>query len=107
MTKSDFKEYKGTEVLCESCGRILPTKCFSYKSIRQNNTALRCKRCDWLKRHETVPKIEGFSEEEIIKSYENISNTKLDCPILEDEINIWIKIDSAYINYMRGIGIYE
>jgi hypothetical protein len=68
MTKSDFKEYKGTEVLCESCGRILPTKCFSYKSIRQNNTALRCKRCDWLKRHETVPKIEGFSEEEIIKS---------------------------------------
>lgn len=49
---------------------------------------------------------ENFKEE-IIKSYENISNTKLDYPILDDEIDIWTKIDSAYINYMRGIGIYE
>lgn len=49
---------------------------------------------------------ENFKEE-IIKNYENISNTKLDCPILDDEIDIWNKIDSAYINYMRGIGIYE
>lgn len=49
---------------------------------------------------------ENFKEE-IIKSYENISNTKLDYPILDNEIDIWTKIDSAYINYMRGIGIYE
>lgn len=49
---------------------------------------------------------ENFKEE-IIKSYETISNTKLDYPILDDEIDIWTKIDSAYINYMRGIGIYE
>lgn len=44
---------------------------------------------------------------EIIESYENISKTKLDYSILDEEIDIWEKIDSAYINYMRGIGIYE
>lgn len=45
--------------------------------------------------------------EEIIKSYEVFSNTKLDYTVLDDEIDIWTKIDNAYINYMRGIGIYE
>lgn len=49
---------------------------------------------------------ESFKKE-IVKNYETISNTKLDYPILDDEIDIWTKIDSAYINYMRGIGIYE
>lgn len=49
---------------------------------------------------------ENFKEE-IIKSYENISNTKLDYTVLDDEIDIWTNIDNAYINYMRGIGIYE
>lgn len=49
---------------------------------------------------------ENFKEE-IIKSYETISNTKLDCPTLDNEIDIWTNIDNAYINYMRGIGIYE
>lgn len=46
-------------------------------------------------------------KEAIIKSYENISNTKLDYTVLDDEIDIWTNIDNAYINYMRGIGIYE
>lgn len=49
---------------------------------------------------------ENFKEE-IIKSYENISNAKLEYPVLDDEIDIWTNIDNAYINYMREIGIYE
>lgn len=49
---------------------------------------------------------ESFKEE-IIKSYESLSNTKLDYTVLDDEIDIWTNIDNAYINYMRGIGIYE
>jgi aminoglycoside phosphotransferase (APT) family kinase protein len=44
---------------------------------------------------------------EIINSYENISNKQLDYPVLDTEINIWTNIDNAYINYMRGIGIYK
>lgn len=49
---------------------------------------------------------DGFKNE-IIASYENLSNSKLDYNVLNDEIDIWSKIDSGYINYMRGIGIYE
>lgn len=46
-------------------------------------------------------------KDEIIKSYEEVSNTKLDYKKLDEEINIWSDIDNGYINYMRGIGIYE
>lgn len=49
---------------------------------------------------------ENFKNE-IIESYENISKTKLNYPVLDEEIDIWTNIDNAYINYMRGIGIYE
>lgn len=43
---------------------------------------------------------------EIINSYEEISQSKLDLNILDEEIKIWKDIDNGYINYMRGIGIY-
>lgn len=43
----------------------------------------------------------------IIKSYEEYSNTTLDKGCLDKDIDTWNKIDSAYINYMRKIGIYE
>lgn len=46
-------------------------------------------------------------KKEIIESYEKISNDRLNYKILDNEINIWTNIDNAYINYMRGIGIYE
>ncbi len=49
---------------------------------------------------------ENFKSE-IIKTYELLSNNKLDYPTLENEITTWTNIDSAYINYMRKIGIYE
>ena len=44
---------------------------------------------------------------EIIKSYEEYSTTKLNEKILDNEIQTWTNIDNAYINYMRKIGIYE
>lgn len=43
----------------------------------------------------------------IIKYYEEIDGKNLDYTALDEEIDIWNKIDSAYINYMRDIGIYE
>ncbi len=49
---------------------------------------------------------QGFKEE-VIKTYEELSNENLNIPVLNNEINIWKKIDGAYINYMRKIGIYE
>lgn len=46
-------------------------------------------------------------KDSIIKNYEKYSSQKLDENVLNDEIDIWTKIDSGYINYMRKIGIYE
>ena len=43
---------------------------------------------------------------EIIKSYEKLSNCSLDYSVLNDEIKIWTNIDNSYINYMKKIGIY-
>lgn len=45
-------------------------------------------------------------KDEIIKEYENLENQKLDYQFLDNEIDIWNKIDNSYINYMRKIGIY-
>lgn len=46
-------------------------------------------------------------KQDIVTSYESLSNISLDDNTLNDEIKIWTNIDNAYINYMRGIGIYE
>ena len=43
----------------------------------------------------------------LIKCYENYSNSKLNDKILENDIYTWKNIDNAYINYMKKIGIYE
>lgn len=46
-------------------------------------------------------------KDEIVKSYESLSHNKIDETVLNTEIDIWTNIDNAYINYMRGIGIYN
>ena len=46
-------------------------------------------------------------KESIIKNYEDLSNKKLDYPVLDEEIKIWNSIDNSYINYMKKIGIYK
>lgn len=48
---------------------------------------------------------ESFKDE-IINTYETLLNSSLNQDILNNEITTWKNIDSAYINYMRGIGIY-
>lgn len=46
-------------------------------------------------------------KEFIMKSYEKYSQTKVDENLLDNKITEWANIDQGYINYMRGIGIYE
>ncbi len=43
----------------------------------------------------------------ITQSYEHYSKGKVNENILNDKIIEWKNIDQGYINYMRGIGIYE
>lgn len=44
-------------------------------------------------------------KKEIIKSYEIITNEKLDLNRLNTEIEIWNSIDNGYKNYMHSVGI--
>ena len=44
---------------------------------------------------------------EIIDSYEELSNKNLDYATLNKEIKVWENIDNSYINYMKKIGIYK
>ena len=62
-------------------------------------------------KYDDIGRIIGRSPEafknEIVKSYEQYSNAKIDEQTLNNSIETWSNIDSAYINYMRKIGIYE
>lgn len=44
---------------------------------------------------------------DIVKSYEEYSNSKLDTNMLDTNITTWTNIDNSYINYMKTIGIYN
>lgn len=46
-------------------------------------------------------------KDDIINSYEQISNEQLNYSELNNEIKIWDNIDNSYINYMKKIGIYK
>ena len=48
---------------------------------------------------------DGFKEE-IIKNYENFSQGIINVQTLDNKVTEWKNIDQAYINYMKGIGIY-
>lgn len=62
MKKQDFLNFKNETVFCECCKRELPTNNFSYSLIRKNGSASRCKLCDWIYRHNGIPKIDNYSE---------------------------------------------
>lgn len=49
---------------------------------------------------------ENFKSE-IVSSYEELEDEKLNPKEVDKNISTWSKIDSGYINYMRKIGIYE
>ncbi len=49
----------------------------------------------------------GDFKQAIINSYEKYSHADINQKVLEDKITEWNNIDQSYINYMRGIGIYE
>ncbi len=72
MTKEQFKEYNLGNTFCESCNRMLLTKYFPYSHIRMNGTATRCKYCDWVKRHNGIPKIKSYCENDIKHALEFI-----------------------------------
>lgn len=65
MTKKQFNDYTNEYTYCETCNRLLPTTNFIYKNIKLNGRASKCKYCDWVNTHGGIPKIDGFSENQI------------------------------------------
>lgn len=62
MTKKTFEELKVNEVYCKSCKRMLPKSSFSYSYITKDACASRCKFCDWIIRHNGIPKIDNYDD---------------------------------------------
>lgn len=65
MTKEQFKKYDKNTAYCKCCNRIIDIKNISYKNLYLDGTAKRCNFCDWIYRHNGLPSIDGFSEEQI------------------------------------------
>lgn len=76
MTKEDYiKLDNDIKIVCNDCGKILHKEYFSCKNILKNLTG-RCCTCDWIKRHNGIPFIEGFTKDQIHKALEFILYNK-------------------------------
>lgn len=65
MTKKQFEKYKNEYTYCETCKRMLPTKYFQHKYIKENGSAIRCRYCEWINNHNGIPSIDGFTKEQV------------------------------------------
>lgn len=65
MTKEQFEKYDKNTAYCKCCNRIIDIKNISYRNLHLDGTAKRCNFCDWIYRHNGLPPIDGFSEEQI------------------------------------------
>ena len=64
MTKEQFDLYKG-KLHCKTCGKDVPKVHIEYRKVYKNGNIARCNVCEWIKRHNGIPKINGFTTEEI------------------------------------------
>lgn len=62
MTKKTFEELKVNEIYCRSCNRMLPKSSFCYSYVTKDASASRCKFCDWVIRHNGIPKNDNYDE---------------------------------------------
>lgn len=65
MTKEQFEKYDKDTAYCECCNRVINIKNISYKNLHLDGTAKRCNYCDWIFRHDGLPLVDGFSEEQV------------------------------------------
>lgn len=65
MTKEEFEKYNGM-LHCKNCGENVPKIHIAYKKVYKNGDISRCNVCEWIKRHNGIPKVDGFNESEII-----------------------------------------
>lgn len=65
MTKEEFDNYEGL-LHCRTCGHDVPKIHIEHKRVYKNGDITRCNVCEWIKRHNGIPTISGFSKDEIL-----------------------------------------
>ena len=67
MTKEEFDNYEGL-LHCRTCKHDVPKIHINYKKVHKNGDIARCNVCEWIKRHNGIPIINGFSKDEVLKA---------------------------------------
>ena len=67
MTKEEFDNYNNS-LYCRTCKRKVPKIHVNYKKVHKNWDVTRCNVCEWIKRHNGIPIIEGFSKNEVLNA---------------------------------------
>ena len=65
MTKEQFNNYDKQTAFCINCNKEYDIKNFMYSFIRLDGTSKECRFCSWLKRHNGIPLIDGYTKEQI------------------------------------------
>lgn len=65
MTKEEFDNYNDL-LYCKTCNHKVPKIHIDYRKVHKNGDITRCNVCEWIKRHNGIPVISGFSENEIL-----------------------------------------
>ena len=103
MTKEQFKKYDKKVAYCKCCNRMIDIKNVAYRNLHLDGTAKRCNFCDWVFRHNGLPLVEGFTENQIEYALEFILFEKsLYINDLADELCLTI---DEIIKLVNGIKI--
>lgn len=77
MTKNNYDNLNISKIKCNDCGKYLHKDLFSSRNVFKNLTG-RCCVCDWIKRHDSIPCIDGFTQQEVYNAIEFILYHKSD-----------------------------
>lgn len=64
---------------CNKCGRYLEESAFFVGSVSSTRKGLECKTCNYIKRHNGIPTLNGWDEKEILEYIDLIIRDKITC----------------------------
>ena len=103
MTKEEFNNYNDL-LYCKTCKHKVPKIHIYYKKVYKNGDITRCSVCEWIKRHNGIPVISGFSENEILTAlYFLLYEKSIYINDLADELNRTLD-DTIYLFQALKIG---
>lgn len=70
------------QVECVECGRIISKKHFGIRNLYEDGKRGKCAMCDWLRRHKSIPEIDGWDNQEVYTMIDFLLTN--DSPYLND-----------------------